>query len=356
MVHRALLQFVSFLAMEATQPVQSSPLETPSPSSWRFHCDSEVTARIEARIQSHTSTSRMVGHSPSRLSIRDWLQGSLAVSVGRIVELSLLRRGVFVVRLSDELAARSLLARQPIIAGSRFLFLLPWFSGFSLDEFDRRHIIPRFPLTLFFPALPLEFRDILPDIVRHWGAVVPGSLVTSSGTPRIQVIAPLSTAFPDLVEIAYRETIYPQQMIVSGRPNQCLRCHQLGHLVRDCPRQPLPLQPAPPPRETALGSDATPPPQRPQAASSWQEVPRRHTFRPGPWTMAGGHPRPPGPVESKASSELVVPSATTPPQDLELPTVQLPPPPPRRQSPVRRQSPGQQLHPPLLLPSGGQES
>lgn len=23
---------------------------------------------------------------------------------------------------------------------------------------------------------------------------------------------------------------------MTGRPNQCLRCHSLGHLVKDCPK------------------------------------------------------------------------------------------------------------------------
>lgn len=247
---------------------------------------------------------RMVGSAPPRTSIRDWILASLGVTDGRLLELSLFGRGIFCAHLSDELCTLSLLARSPILSGSRIIFLYPWYPGFSAEDFERRHDTPRFPVTLSFPGMPPEFRELIPGIAAHWGIVLPGSLSAKSGTPRIQVLAPGSTTFPDIIEIGFQGSSYLQRFLVTGRPGQCLRCHEFGHLVGSCPRRPprqQPRQPTAPPTHPPSTHPSHPSTTQP-AAGGWQPVDRRHSFR-------GGQLRPPQAPVSSPVAPVIIPVA-----------------------------------------------
>ncbi|MCO5605023.1 hypothetical protein L7F22_059200 [Adiantum nelumboides] len=112
--------------------------------------------------------------------------------------------GGSLVKLSDLVSTDALLARSPISSGSRLLVFQRWTPQFDQDEFDRQQQIPRFPVTLSFPSLPIFMRRCIPRMAARWGIVIPGSLVSEIGTPRIQVYAPGDTQFPYLVHIRDR--------------------------------------------------------------------------------------------------------------------------------------------------------
>ncbi|MCO5570740.1 hypothetical protein L7F22_024468 [Adiantum nelumboides] len=76
------------------------------------------------------------------------------------------------------------------------------------------------------------------------------------------------TQFSNLLHI--RDTagqIRAQRMVVTGRPDQCLRSHAFGHHARACPRQPQ------------VRRKAQVPPPGPTTKVGWQQASRRHTFR-----------------------------------------------------------------------------
>ncbi|MCO5579749.1 hypothetical protein L7F22_033609 [Adiantum nelumboides] len=141
--------------------------------------------------------------------------------------------------LSDSVSTDALLARSPICSSSRLLVFQRWIPQFDQDEFDRQQQIPRFSVTLSFSSLPIFMRWCIPRMTARWGIVIPGSCLSEIGTPRIQVYTPGDTQFPDLVHIRDRaEQIRAQRMVVTGRPDQCLRCNAFEHHARACPRQP----------------------------------------------------------------------------------------------------------------------
>ncbi|MCO5577591.1 hypothetical protein L7F22_031422 [Adiantum nelumboides] len=215
-----------------------------------------------------TLVGRLVGTTPSRPTVREWIESALGGSPARILELSMMTTSLFLLQLSDFFSTDALLARSPISSGSRLLVFQRWTPQFDQDEFDRQQQIPRFPVTLSFPSLPIFMRRCIPRMAARWGIVIPGSFVSEIGTPRIQVYAPDDTQFPDLVHIRDRVgQIRAQRMVVTGRPYQCLRCHAFGHHARACPRQPHARR------------QAQAPPSGPTTEAGWQQAPRRHTFR-----------------------------------------------------------------------------
>ncbi|MCO5587142.1 hypothetical protein L7F22_041089 [Adiantum nelumboides] len=77
------------------------------------------------------------------------------------------------------------------------------------------------------------------------------------------------TQFPDLVHIRDRaRQIRAQRMVVTGRPDQCLRCHAFGHHACACPRQPPQVR-----------RQAQVPPPGTTIEARWQQASGRHTFR-----------------------------------------------------------------------------
>ena len=242
--------------MAGASSTSASPPVGPSLVVWQHPLSGAEIEAFDASIRTlagRTLVGRMVGHSPSRSSIRDWLQSALRVPDGRVAEIELAGRGIFRVVLSDETTAQALLLRSPILADSRAIHLREWYPEFTAEDFESRFDIPRFPVTVAFPGIPLQFRHLISSVVGRMGTVVPGSLVTGVGTPRVQVWAPASTVFPDVVEFLWRESSFRQRVSVTGRPDQCLRCQEFGHLVRDCPRptrRPRPQSQAQHPRRT----------------------------------------------------------------------------------------------------------
>lgn len=94
-----------------------------------------------------------------------------------------------------------------------------------------------------FPSLPRQFvhEDFIVALASDFGTVVPGSVRLSAGPPRVQLF--VSSDIPDSILVTGRgDYRFTQRIVVTGRPGQCLRCHEMGHLVRHCPTLPAPRQ------------------------------------------------------------------------------------------------------------------
>ncbi|MCO5558663.1 hypothetical protein L7F22_012249 [Adiantum nelumboides] len=206
--------------MAASAPVLGTPQDAPRPITWTYELTPEDETEMQTAIEhfsGRTPVGRLVGTTPSRPTVREWIESALGGSTARILELSMMSAGLFLLQLSDSVSTDALLARSPISSGSRLLVFQRWTPQLDQDEFDRQQQIPRFPVTLSFPSLPIFMRRCLPRMAARWGIVIPGSLVSEIGTPRIQVYAPGDTQFPDLVHIRDRAgQIRAQRMVVTG--------------------------------------------------------------------------------------------------------------------------------------------
>ncbi|MCO5559569.1 hypothetical protein L7F22_013170 [Adiantum nelumboides] len=87
------------------------------------------------------------------------------ISFGRLLELTIMGRGIFLLLLMDTVSTDALLACFPISSGSCLLAFERWIPQFDLDEFDCQQRIPLFSVTLSFLGLPIFMRRCIPRLV-----------------------------------------------------------------------------------------------------------------------------------------------------------------------------------------------
>ena len=191
-----------------------------------------------SKFASRALIGRFVGYRRIRGSFRDWIIASIRLrGGGRIEDILLLGRSTFMLLLSSEECASALLEQSPLPCSEHLVFLVQWYSDFDLSSFEDRCQVPRFPVKLSFPGLPPEFR--VPQVLSQFGALFgtpfQGSIQLRSSVPSLMVATHHSMDFPDSIRYEWADTVRSQVLTVTGRPNQCLNCHLMGHLVKDCP-------------------------------------------------------------------------------------------------------------------------
>ncbi|MCO5566381.1 hypothetical protein L7F22_020058 [Adiantum nelumboides] len=158
--------------MAASAPVLGTTQDAPRPVTWTYELTEEDETEMRTAIEhfsGHTLVGRLVGTTPLRPTVREWIESALGGSIVRIPELSMMGAGLFLLQLSDSVSIDALLARSPISSVSRLLVFQRWTPQFDQDEFDCQQQIPRFPVTLSFPSLPIFMRQCIPRMVarRH---------------------------------------------------------------------------------------------------------------------------------------------------------------------------------------------
>ncbi|KAI5081509.1 hypothetical protein GOP47_0004692 [Adiantum capillus-veneris] len=181
---------------------------------------------------------RLVGYRRIIGTFKDWIQASLVFREGRIEDILLLGKGTFMVLLSSEDEFAPLIGRSPLSCGDKLILLVEWYKGFDMTSFEDRCKVPRFLVKLSFPDLAPEFT--VPEVLSQFGSVYStpfqSSIQLSASDPSLMVAVSPTTEFPETFSFEWEDSIITQRLVVTGRPNQCLRCHTLGHLVKDCPK------------------------------------------------------------------------------------------------------------------------
>ncbi|MCO5592047.1 hypothetical protein L7F22_046041 [Adiantum nelumboides] len=98
-----------------------APLKMPLDLVRTYDLMEEDEAKMQTAIQhfsGRTLVDRLMGTSPSCSTVREWIQSALRGSTGRILELTMLGRGIFLLQLTDTVSIGALLARSPISSGS----------------------------------------------------------------------------------------------------------------------------------------------------------------------------------------------------------------------------------------------
>ena len=78
----------------------------------------------------------VVGFSPLRMEIRDWLQANLCLEDNHIIDVALMGRGIVMLKLSIVECTSNLVAHSPIVVDGNILSFILWYRGFRALDFD----------------------------------------------------------------------------------------------------------------------------------------------------------------------------------------------------------------------------
>ncbi|MCO5597020.1 hypothetical protein L7F22_051093 [Adiantum nelumboides] len=84
--------------MAASAPVLGTTQNEPRPVTWTYELTEEDEAEMQTAIElfsGHTLVGRLVGTTPSRPTVREWIESALGGSTSRILELSMMGSGLF---------------------------------------------------------------------------------------------------------------------------------------------------------------------------------------------------------------------------------------------------------------------
>jgi hypothetical protein len=152
-------------------------------------------------------------------------------------ELQLSSKGFFTIILYNLEDKDRIFENGPYFFNSAGLFLRFWTERFNPDKED----FTMAPVWIRLYSLPQEFwlEEILMGIGNTLGHYVKASEATRhrkyTSYARICVYMNISKALPGAVTLEYQDEDWLQTLDYEHIPFRCRRCHEHGHLFRDCP-------------------------------------------------------------------------------------------------------------------------
>ena len=143
----------------------------------------------------------------------------------------------------------------PYFFNSAGLYLRIWKERFNPDLEDLSIV----PVWIRLYSLPTEFwePEILEAIGNSLGTFVKAADQTIKARytsfARICVYLNVSNDLPEAVNLTWLDEVWRQTLDYENLPFRCKICHEHGHLLRDCPRNPKETGPDPKPKKDGEG-------------------------------------------------------------------------------------------------------
>jgi hypothetical protein len=160
---------------------------------------------------------------------------------------SLAPKGFFTIILYNLEDKDRIFENGPYFFNSAGLFLRYWTERFSPDKED----FTMAPVWIRLYSLPQEFwlEEILMGIGNTIGQYVKASEATKqrkyTSYARICVYMNIAKALPGTVILEYQDEDWAQTLDYEHIPFRCRKCHEHGHLFRDCPLNQPAAKPTP---------------------------------------------------------------------------------------------------------------
>jgi hypothetical protein len=192
-------------------------------------------------MQEHALIGKFLGLWPSERDLNKWIKHWWNPRGDYEVQLS--SKGFFTIILYNLEDKDRIFENGPYFFNSAGLFLRFWTERFSPDKED----FSMAPVWIRLYSLPQEFwlEEILMGIGNTIGQYVKASEATKqrkyTSYARICVYMNIAQALPGAVILEYQDEDWSQTLDYEHIPFRCRRCHEHGHLFRDCPlNQPAP--------------------------------------------------------------------------------------------------------------------
>jgi hypothetical protein len=186
-------------------------------------------------MKEHALIGKFLGLWPSERDLHKWIKHWWNPKGDYEVQLS--SKGFFTIILYNLEDKDRIFENGPYFFNSAGLFLRFWTERFSPDKED----FTMAPVWIRLYSLPQEFwlEEILMGIGNTLGQYVRASEATRqrkyTSYARICVYMNISKALPGSVTLEYQDEDWQQTLDYEHIPFRCRRCHEHGHLYRDCP-------------------------------------------------------------------------------------------------------------------------
>jgi hypothetical protein len=194
--------------------------------------------RIEVQkqyMQDHALIGKFLGLWPSERDLTKWIQfwwrpkGHYDLQLGS--------KGFFTIILHNLEDRNRIFDGGPYFFNSAGLFLRFWTEKFSPEKEDFTHA----PVWIRLYSLPQEFwlEEVLAGIGNTIGIYVKSSEATKqrryTSYARICVYLNIAKALPGSIMLEYHDEDWTQIIDYEHIPFRCRKCHEHGHLFRECP-------------------------------------------------------------------------------------------------------------------------
>jgi hypothetical protein len=186
-------------------------------------------------MKEHALIGKFLGLWPSERDLHKWIKHWWNPRGDYEVQLS--SKGFFTIILYNLEDKDRIFENGPYFFNSAGLFLRFWTERFSPDKED----FTMAPVWIRLYSLPQEFwlEEILTGIGNTIGLYVRASEATKqrkyTSYARICVYMNISKALPGSITLEYQDEDWQQTLDYEHIPFRCRRCHEHGHLFRDCP-------------------------------------------------------------------------------------------------------------------------
>jgi len=184
----------------------------------------------------HAFICKFIGFWPSEKDLTKWIQ--LRWKPKGHIDLKLGAKGFFTLIFANLEDKERSFEEGPYFMHNAGLFMRHWEDRYNPDA----EKLLAAPIWVRLYGLPTEFwdPDILEGIGNSIGAFVKVAESTKRGKytsyARICVYMNIAEPLPEYIEVEYHDEIWKQPIDYEHIPFRCRRCHEYGHLYRQCPQ------------------------------------------------------------------------------------------------------------------------
>ncbi|KAL3688084.1 hypothetical protein R1sor_014393 [Riccia sorocarpa] len=147
-----------------------------------------------------------------------------------------LNKHCFLITVDNEYDRDSILAATPLyLGGNHMVFALPWKATFNPSDITSSKVPVWVELPHIHPGAESFGRFMLQQV----GSIVHYDEENQHRHHSVKgcVLLDLQEDLPETIEIEDEETgaSYHQKIVYRNIPDACFRCHQRGHIIRNCP-------------------------------------------------------------------------------------------------------------------------
>jgi hypothetical protein len=193
------------------------------------------TQLFRDQMKMHALICKFMGLWPTERTLRNWIKYQWKPS-GE-VELHLGSKGFFTTVFMNLEDRDKVFEGGAYFHASAGLYMRPWKENFSPEKETFKNV----PVWLRLYSLPLDYwlPSTFEAIGNKLGKYVKTSEATLKGRytsyARICIEMDVSGALPEAISLEFRDEEWIQSIDYEQIPFRCRRCHEHGHLIRECP-------------------------------------------------------------------------------------------------------------------------